>query len=45
MRNHNEKRQTNQRRRSTFESRQRKHENAEFKRRLEREVVSYEREA
>lgn len=45
MRNHNEKRLTNQRRRSTVETRLRKKANAEYKRKLEKETVKYEREA
>jgi hypothetical protein len=39
MRNHKEKRRTNQRRESTFETRQKRAQNAQFKRKLEREVI------
>lgn len=45
MRNHNEKRLTNQRRRATIETKLRRKANAEYKRKLEQEAVKYEREA
>ncbi|QXN67682.1 hypothetical protein [Vibrio phage VP41s3] len=45
MRNHNEKRLTNQRRRASIETKLRRRANAEYKRKLEKEALAYEREA